>query len=41
MAVLLTVDADLRNYRSATERQLSGTVEGDHLSGPIRTREGR
>jgi hypothetical protein len=36
MAVLLWLDPDQRNYRSATERQLIGTVEAGHLSGSVR-----
>jgi len=37
MAVLLTMTADLRSYRSATEQQLTGTVEEVDTGGPIRT----
>jgi hypothetical protein len=39
MAVLLTMTADLRNYRSATEQQLTGTEEEVRTGGPNRTRE--
>jgi hypothetical protein len=33
MAVLLWLDPDQGNYRSATEQQLIGTVEAGRLSG--------